>query len=247
MKSSEDRERRPALTGFQPLKKEEPSLLETMRMENSRGILALGGDERKRPVLVVTEKSRPREGAVSERDRVLSEKGKREYPLGSNRIMKNPGERKEGAAGLLLGPAMTRSQMIAGMKRCMDERGQKAMERMMPFLVTEKELSGKKRLEERLNEARRRAQRENPKTGRDPSVKLLERCLEEKKAELVCRRQTEVCFGERLDQAVREEKQTVWKNRSDLEAGRRRRRAADTAEEADETDTVDPADGPQET
>lgn len=252
MKSSEDRERRPVLTGFQPLKKEEPSLLETMRMENSRGVLALGGDERKRPVLVATEKSRPREGAVSERDRVLSEKGKREYPLGQNRIIKNPGRREEGAAGILLGPAMTRSQMIAQMKRCMDERGQKTLERMMPFLVTEKELSGKKRLEERLNEARRRAQRENPKTGQDLSVKLLERRLEEKKEELVCRRQTEVCFGERLYKAVQEEKQTVWKSRPDLKARRLRRGTADAADEAAEeagdaaeTDTADPADGPQ--
>lgn len=254
MKSSEDREKRPALTGFRPLKKEEPSLLETMRMENSRGILALGGDERKRPALVVTEKSRPGGAAVSERDRVLSEKGKREYPLGQNRIMENPGSRKEGAAGLLLGPAMTRSQMIARMKRCMDEQGQKTLERMMPFLVTKKELSGKKRLEEMLTEARRRAQRENPKTGQDLSVKLMERCLEEKKEELVCMRQTEACFGERLYKAVREEKQTVWKERSDFKTIRRRQGAADAADEAageadeaaDETDAADPASGTRE-
>lgn len=31
-------------------------------------------------------------------------------------------------AGLLFGPAMTRSQMIAQMKRCVDERGQKTLE-----------------------------------------------------------------------------------------------------------------------
>lgn len=241
MKSSNDRENRPALTGFRSLKKEEPSLLETMRMENSRGILALGGDERKRPALVVTEKHRPREGTTSERDRVLSEKGKREYPLGQNRIMENPGSSGEGAIGLLLGPSMTRSQMIAQMKRCMDESGQKTLERMMPFIVTKKELSGKKRLEEMLTEARRRAQRQDPRTGKDPSVKFLERRLEEKKEELVRRRQTEVYFGERFYKAVREEKQTVWKERPDLKTVSRRRGAADAADE-----TVGEADGAEE-
>lgn len=231
MKSSEDRERRPALSGFKPLKKDEPSLLETMRMENSRGILALGGDERKRPALVVTEKSRPREGAVSERERVLLEKGKREYPLGQNRIMENPGSREEGAVGLLLRPAMTRGQIMAQMKRCMDERGQKTLGRMMPFMVTEKELSGKKKLEEALEEARRRAQRENPTGQQASAVKLLERCVEEKKEELVRKRQTEAYFAERLEKGVREEKKTVWKAGPDWDAGRQRRGAADVEDE----------------
>ena len=224
-KFSDDRENRPVLTGFKPLKKEEPSLRETMRMENSRGILALGGDERKRTALVVTEKSHPHGPAGTERERILQEMGKRDYPSGQNRTMINAGERDRGAVGFLLRPALTRTQMIEHMKRYMDEHDQKTLGRMMPFMVTDKELAYKRELEETVQETQR--------AGQEKTVKILDRILAEKKEELIRKRQIESCFSQKLEKAMGEEKKTVWETFSDREMERRRRNASDTDSPSD--------------
>lgn len=210
-KSSENRENRPALTGYKPLKEEEPLFKETMRMENSRGTLAMGGDEGKRPALVVTEKRRPGEGAVAERERVLQEKGKREYFAGQNRIFSNSGERETGAVGFQFGTGFTRGQIMEGMRQFMDGREQRTLERMTPFIVTEKELEYKQRLEEALQEARR--QEQGP--VQEDTVKMLDGLLAEKKEELIRKRQKEASFGRKLEAAVQEEKKTVWEISSD--------------------------------
>lgn len=224
-KYSDDRENRPVMTGFKPLKKEEPSLRETMRMENSRGILALGGDERKWPALVVTEKAHPHGTAGTERERNLQEMGKRDYPAGQNRTMINAGERDRGAVGFLLRPALTRTQMIEHMKRYMDEHDQKTLGRMMPFMVTDKELAYKRELEETVQENRR--------AGQEKTAKMLDCLLAEKKEELIRKRQMETLFGQKLEKAMREEKKTVWEDFSDLEMERRKRNASDTDNPSD--------------
>lgn len=208
---SDDRKNRPALTGYKPLKKEEPTVRETMRMENSRGILALGGNERKKPALVVTEKAHPHGSAVTERERVLEERGEREYASGKNSVITNPGSRKKGAVGLLLTPEQTRAQMMGYMKRYMNGHGQETLEYMMPFMLTGKDLAYKRQLEDALQEARR-----NMPQGE--TVEMLDRLLEEKKEELTRKRQMEASFGQKLEKSVEEQKETVWKDASDLAA-----------------------------
>ena len=205
-RSSDDRERRPGLTGYKPLKSEEPSFRETLRMENSRGILALGGDERKRPAIVVTEKSRSHEPAGGERERILQEKGEREYPAGQNRIIANPGERETGAVGFRLGSALTHTQVMGVMKRYMEGRDQRTLERMMPFMVTEKELDYKRKLEDALQRERREAH--GP--GQEKTVRTLDSLLSDKKEELIRKRQRETDFCRKLEKAMEEEKKTVW-------------------------------------
>lgn len=221
---SDDRQNRPALTGYKPLKKEEPSVKETVRMENSRGILALGGDERKKTALVVTEKGHPHGPAGTERERVLEERGERDYPAGQSRAITNPGGRERGAVGFLLGPGQTRTQMMEHIKRYMDGHDQKTLGHMMPFMVTEKELAYKRQLEEALQETRRSGQR----SGKDKTVKIMDRLLEEKKEELIRERQKEVCFGQKLEKSMEEEKKTVWKDFSGRTVGMRKKISPDT-------------------
>lgn len=270
-KSSDDRENRPVLTGYKPLKEEDPSLKETLRMENSRGILAMGGDERKRPALVVTEKFGPHGPAGTERERILQEKGERDYPEGASRTIANPGEREEGAVGFLLRPAMTHRQMIGNLKRYMEEHDQKTLGHMMPFLVTEKELAGKRKLEEAVQEIRREGQepgqeawrgqesgqktwqegqesgwktwQEERKYGQEKVVEMLDRLLEEKKEELIRKRQTETCFGQKLEKAMGEEKKTVWKDFSGQGVGTRKVISASSADglSDDSADEEEPA------
>ena len=201
-KPARDRENRPVLTGFRPLKGEEPSLRESLRLENSRGTLAFGGDERKRMTLLVTEKRRPGGTAGTDRERVLREKGQRSRPMGENRTLTNPGERENGAFGFQMRPSLTRTQMLEQMKRYMGEHKQKALKEMLPFLVTREDVAYKQGLEQALREARR----EKGGSG----ARELEGLLEEEKQELVWKRQAEARFSQSLEKALREEKQTVW-------------------------------------
>lgn len=208
---SDDRKNRPALTGYKPLKKEEPPARETMRMENSRGIIALGGDERKKPALVVTKKAHPHGPAVTERERVLEEKGERGYIAGKNSVITNPGGREKGAVGLLLAPGQTRIQMIGYMKRYMDGRGRETLGYMMPFMVTGRDLAYKRQLEEALQEARR-------DMPQGDMARMLDRLLDEKKEDLTRKRQVETSFGQRLEKSVEEQKETLWKHASRKDA-----------------------------
>lgn len=201
-KDSDNREERPSLTGYQPLKKENPAFRETLRLENSRGTLAFGGDEKRNLTLLATEKRHFDGIAGTERERVLREQGHRSRPEGENQILFNPGGEKDGALAMTLRPHFTRNQALEAMRRYGEESEHTTFVRMLPFLVTREELETKEMLEEAVWEARR----ENG--GKRPEV--LDHLLEEKKQILVQKRQEENRFGQMLEKALREEKQTVW-------------------------------------
>ena len=206
-KASEDREERPVLTGYKPVKADVPAFRETVRLESSHGTLAFGGNEKKELALLASEKRHAGGPGGTDRERLLREKGERSRPFGENKRTFNPGGEKEGAAALILRPHLTKSQMLDQMRRYGEEKKQETFNRMTPFLVGREDLERKRGLEEAVREARRQS------GGRRPEA--LDRQLDEEKQELIRKRQMESRFGQTLEKAAREEKQTVWEEKKE--------------------------------
>lgn len=133
IKSSVGAEQKKTLTGYASHQEKKDRLKESLRLENSYGTIAFGGDRRRGLAILVSEKRRHNSPAITEKEKQLRESRQVRRPLGNGRVITNPGGQREGAFMFSHHPGDSRFEIMERMKQYLAANEQESVQRMMPF------------------------------------------------------------------------------------------------------------------
>ena len=167
-KKTEGTAKKPPMTGFEPLKGKQGAS-EVLRLENSYGNIAFGGNERRELTIMVSEKRRHNSRTIDREKKQLRESREVVRPLRSNRIAM----RNDGATAFRFQRDATKNVVLSTLRTHFAQGGGATTRQVLPFLESQghqalsEERDRKKQNENafnlRMDEALRRIRTEAPK------------------------------------------------------------------------------------
>lgn len=139
------------MTGLHELKEAYPALgrmRETFKAGNSYGNIAMGANQKKEAVFVISQKREHNGPVVKEAQKNVHMGRKKREVLPNGTVYMNPDLKQQGALAFQARLSMPAGKALEQMKRYGAQKGSRMLEKRMPYLGLEKERVRLKKLEE---------------------------------------------------------------------------------------------------